>query len=77
MTNPIAISAVVKAVAEAIKEGAGVYHTWLKGADRRRLSKAIDNAEKYIFTNEDNGLTASVKAKLLRKYRKLFFRFNN
>ena len=66
----------IEAILKAVTEGSKVYHTWLKGRDKRRDEAAIDAAESYIFANEKDGLTGKKKAALLLHYRKRFFKYN-
>ena len=70
------MSTPVTAIAEAVKAGAEVWHTWLKSRDRRHMEAAIEAGEKYIFTNEDKTLTEHRRKKLLVHYKRRFFRYN-
>lgn len=64
------------AILKAVTEGAKVYHTWLKGKEKRHMQAAIDAGEDYIFINEDVTLTDRVREKKLRAKRKRFFKYN-
>jgi hypothetical protein len=66
----------VTAIAQAIAAASKTLGEWLASSDRRKLKRAIEYAEQYIFTNEKEELSQDAKAKLLKKYRKLFFKFN-
>lgn len=80
--------AVVKAIAEAVKEGAKVWNTWLASADKRRMAatikrqnRAIEAAESYIDVDMKTGqykdITDDRKEKLKIHFTKRFKRFNN
>ena len=60
------------AVADAIKE----FFRWASGGNIRRMKATIEAGESYIHTNEDKELSKTRKAKLLKHYRKRFFKFN-
>lgn len=66
----------VTAIAEAVRAGAEVWHTWLKSRDKRHMEAAIEAGEKYIFTNEDTKLTNARRKQLLAHYKRRFFRYN-
>ena len=63
-------------VAYALAEGAKLWRQYLISKDKRRMQKAIDTAEKFIFTQENKNLKQEKRNKLLKKYRKLFFKYN-
>jgi hypothetical protein len=62
----------VKSIAEAISSGFQLLHAYKKDKHVRRLRASIDNAEKYIFENEQ---TEPNKKKLSR-YKHRFFKYN-
>jgi hypothetical protein len=66
----------VNSIADAITALTKLLGKWLDGATGRRSRRAIEAAEKYIFTNEDRSLKDYKRKKLLRKYKKVFFTNN-
>lgn len=42
----------------------------------KRLERANEAGEKYIFANEDDTLTDKERTKLLKRYRTRFFKYN-
>jgi len=64
------------AIITAVREAATAYYKWLEGRDARRMEAAINAGENYIFANEDTNWTDKERVKLLKKYRKLFFKYN-
>ena len=62
----------VEAIAEAIKAGFQLLSAYKKDRHVIRLRTAIDSAEKYILENEKE----DSNKKLLSKYKKLFFKYN-
>jgi len=74
----------VGAIANMLKEAFALWKTFIatrQEAYNRKMdikkSKAIDNAEKYILTNNKTTLTEDKKKKLLAVYEKRFFHYNN
>ena len=70
----------VKSVAQAIAECAKVIGQWLASRDRRRMKKAIDAGEQYIFVDakegEHEGITDEKQEKLKKRFRKRLFKNN-
>lgn len=70
----------VTAIANAIAEGSKLFHKMLATRKVRHLKAAIDAGERYIHVNEGFGensnLTVEAKAKLLKKFRARFFKYN-
>jgi len=70
----------IKEIAQALAEGSKLWNTWLKSAERRKMSIAIDSAEKYIQVNELSGefkdISPERKQKLLIHFAKRFFAYN-
>lgn len=71
---------VVGPIAIAIAEVAKVIGRWQNSADRRRMRKAAEAAESYIFVNERRGeygkITDARQTKLLNHFRKRFFHYD-
>lgn len=63
-------------IATAIAEVSKVIGKWMTSSQRRKMVKAIEAGEKYIQTNEDSALKKERKQKLLRHYKKRFFKYN-
>lgn len=63
----------IKEIAQAITEGFKLLHTYKKDKHVRRLRAAVDNAEQYILEVESND---TPNDKLLRKYKRRFFKYN-
>lgn len=62
----------VAAIADAISAGFKLLKTMQDSRHVRRLRAAVDNGEKYIMESEKD----VPEKKLLAKYRKLFFKYN-
>ena len=63
-------------IAQAVAEVAKVVGNWQVSADRRKMQAAIEAGEKYIQSNEDSSFEGKKKKKLLKHYKKRFFKFN-
>ena len=71
----------VSSIASAIAEFSKAMGIWMASRERRYLRAAIDAAERYIHVNEGIGdenkdLSDAHRAKLLKKFRNRFFKFN-
>ncbi len=64
------------AIVTAVREAATAYYKWLEGRDARRMQAAINAAEDYIFTNEEDSWTDKERKKLLKKFKNRFFKYN-
>ena len=70
------ISTDIGLIAQAVGRVAEVIDEFQKSAQVRQMKAAIEAGEKYIQTNQDTTLKKEKKGKLLRHYKKRFFKYN-
>ena len=70
----------ITAIANAIAEGSKLFHTMLATRKIRHMKASIDAGERYIHVNEGFGENTNLepedKKRLLKKFRKRFFKYN-
>lgn len=68
----------IGAIAYALAEGVKLWRQWLISAERRRLRKALNIAERYMDTTEKlfNFLNKKEKEKVIKKLNSLKHAFN-
>ena len=67
---------IIAPICQAISEGFKLIRSRMDSAESRKKDACIEAGEKYIFTNEDTGLTPERKEKLLSHFKRRFFVFN-
>ncbi len=70
----------ITAIASAIAEASKAFGTYMATKRVRHLKAALDAGERYIHVNEGFGenkdIKPKAKAKLLKKFRARFFKYN-
>ena len=69
-------SALITVLAKVVEKALIAYTVWLKSSVMKKANAAIEAGEKYIFTNEDSNIDVVKRLKLLKHYRKRFFKYN-